>query len=295
MKASPNPLSSRRLGHALSSCLLVIGMVVCQQIAASETTGLSPVMIEKLSTARQLVMLRALCDGASVTMHNDTPACTRCPSYTGAAGKDGRFRISNAITGTFTRPNASQILLDMAGCEDDTNGAGGAAVLEQTEKGWQRVLYVPGLRPRECIRFRTLFKVQSLACNVVQTRAGVQLGELTWVELRDGQYRTTTLLHWLDNMRSDPRRLVSLFPQSFMKADFNQDGRVDLRVVMKVRDEAVPEKYSGAIGAINEGYRFAEPASHRLIYLFDGKGLTLQPGSEAAKAGIDGLFEKHRP
>lgn len=79
-----------------------------------------------------------------------------------------------------------------------------------------------------------------------------------------------------------------------MKSDFNSDGRVDLQVSLRMRDETVPDKYAGYVDAMAAGHRFRKAKSLRLVYLFDGNTLTLSPNSEATKADIDNLLKPPR-
>ena len=261
---------------------------------AAESSGFTPMVINRVSPSRQLTMLKAVCNEGSLGMENGVPVCRVCPAFTSQAGEDNAtLRINNVIEGAFTRPNAVEALLDLEGCEPHSNLYGGAVVLEREAKGWKRGLYQPGFRASECISFRTMDRSHALACNTVDMAQGVQIGEVNWVSLAGGEYQSSNLLRWFDNIQSNPRRLVSVFPYSFMKSDFNQDARVDLRVLVRVRDLPVPAKYPGAIEAIAEGYRFADPEIVRLTYLFDGKRLSLSPDSVAARARIDKLLEQH--
>lgn len=263
---------------------------------AAETSGFTPMVIQQVSVTRQLAMLQGVCDAGTLGVEDGAALCKVCPSFTSdAGGKASRLQITNVIEGAFTRPNAAEALIDVAGCESHSELYGGAVILERTGEGWRRVFYRAGFRPSQCITFRTLNQTIGVACNIVDAAQGVQLGELVWVDLREGKYIETSLLRWFDNVQSNPRRLVSIFPQRFMKSDFNQDGRVDLRVTLRLREQAVPEKYSGAIDAIAGGYPFAAPETLRLIYLFDGNGFTLQTDSEAVKKRVDLLLERYLP
>jgi hypothetical protein len=261
---------------------------------AAESSGFAPMVINRVSPSRQLIMLKAVCDEGTLSIEHGIPVCSVCPAFTSQAGeKNATLRINNVIEGAFTRADAAEALIDLDGCEPHSSMYGGAVLLERTEKGWRRGLYQPGFRAGECITFRTVERSQALACNVVDIAQGIQIGELSWVSLQGGEYQTSSLLRWFDNVQSNPRRLVSIFPHSFMKSDFNQDARVDLRVLVRLRDVPVPTKYPGAIDAIDAGHRFAEPETIRLTYLFDGKRLSLSPESSAGKARIDKLLEQY--
>jgi hypothetical protein len=255
-----------------------------------EATGFAPIAIEKASPARRVALLRAICDEGQITMRDGEPVCGRCPAYT--SGGDGTLRIRNVIEGNFTRAGASEVLVDLRGCEPPSRRDGASVLLEENNRRWSRTLYLAGLRSNECVRFRNVRQTLLLACNMFAMERGVQRGELVLLELRDAKPVQHFLLRWLDNSESNPRRLFSAFPHRFLKSDFNQDGRVDLQVHVRIRDEPVPEKYPGFIDAIIAGHQFAEPRAVRLLYLFDGTTLSLSPASEAAIHDIDALLER---
>jgi len=284
------PATARRCAPALAAALLLTAALP----RAAELSGFSPMAIDQVSITRQLAMLRAICDQGDVGIVDGVASCSQCPSYTSDADAAvSGLQISNVIEGNFTRSNAPEALVDVDGCEPSSNLGGGAVILERVGKGWRRVFYRAGFRPTHCIPFRTRDQVQALACNMVDFSHGVQLGELDWVELRDGEYRKTVLLTWLDNIQTNPRHLLSVFPYNFMKADFNSDGRVDLRVKFRLRDHIAPPEYAGMIDAIDAGYQLPEPDTLQLIYLFDGSRLALQADSAAAKQAIDTLLKTY--
>lgn len=269
----------------------VIGFSAAPPAAtAAETSGFAPILIENVSVTRQLELLRAICDPAQVSMRDDTPVCSTCPSYT--SGAPVSLRITNAIEGSFTRPAAREVLLDTTGCEPSASNGGGSVLLEAGEHGWSRTLYQPGFRSNECVRFRTIQQTVSLACNMSSVDHGIRRGKLQWLNLRHAKPVQRTLLEWYDNSRSDPRRLVSVFPHRFMKSDFNSDGRVDLQVSVRIQDETIPSRHSSFVDAMAAGHRLKEAESLRLVYLFDGNTLVLSPISEANRAGIDALLEQ---
>lgn len=287
---------ARQLAAArlVASALLATLVVPSPRLQAAELSGFSPMAIDQVSITRQLAMLRAICDQGDVGIVDGVASCSQCPSYTSDADAAvSGLQISNVIEGNFTRSNAPEALVDVDGCEPSSNLGGGAVILERVGKGWRRVFYRAGFRPSHCIPFRTRDQVQALACNIVDFSHGVQLGELDWVELKDGEYRKTVLLTWLDNIQTNPRHLLSVFPYNFMKADFNSDGRVDLRVKFRLRDHMTPQQYAGMIDAIDAGHQLPEPETLQLIYLFDGSRLALQAESAPARQAIDALLKTY--
>ena len=288
-----------RFSDAAAGALLLIACYLVSAVSplpvqAAESSGFTPMVINRVSPSRQLAMLKAVCDEGTLGIEDGVPVCKVCPAFTSQTGeKNASLRINNVIEGAFTRAGVAEALIDLEGCEPHANLYGGTVLLERTDKGWKRGLYEPGFRADECITFRTIELNQALACNTVDTAQGIQIGEISWISLAGGEYQASSLLRWFDNIQSNPRRLVSVFPASFMKSDFNQDSRVDLSVLVRLRDAPVPAKYPGAIDAIASGHRFAEPETVRLIYLFDGKQLSLSPQSKPGKAQIDKLLEQY--
>jgi hypothetical protein len=283
-------LKRRFFLYAILPAVFIGFWIASPKAKAAETSGFTPILIENISVTRQLDLLQAICEPGQVTMRAGAPTCNTCPPYT--SGGPAGLRITNAIESNFTRPGASEVLVDTTGCEPASGG--GSVLLEADKRGWSRILYRAGFRSNECVRFRTLKQTVSLACNMSSIDQGIQRGKLEWLSLRDGKPTQQSLLDWYDNSQSNPRRLVSIFPHRFMKSDFNSDGRVDLQVNVRVRDETVPAKYPSFVDAVAAGHRFKKAGSLRLVYLFDGSTLVLSPNSEAAKTDIDALLEQTR-
>lgn len=289
-------MKARKPDLFYSSILPVLLLAICcfgtgsSEAEAAEKSGFSPILIENASVARKLKLLAAICEPEQVTMREGVPVCKTCPSYT-FGGQHG-LHITNTISSNFTSQSATEVLADIAGCEPATANGGGSVLLEASEQGWSRILYLPGFRSNECVRFRTLHQTASLACNISSLDQGIQRGKLELLSLRAAKPVQHKLLEWFDNSRSNPRRLISVFPHRFMKADFNSDGRVDLQVNVRVLDVTIPEEYSGFVDAVTAGHGFKEPESLRLVYLFDGSTLLLSPNSEDSKASIDALLEQ---
>lgn len=168
-------------------------------------------------------------------------------------------------------------------------------LLRQTGTVWSRLHYQKGYRLRDCLKFRTTDDMHALLCNQSTFAQGSEIGEILWVGLTADKFEAKPLLRWYDNVNSNPRHLVTIFPQRFQRSDFNQDGRSDVRILFRLRDETIPDKYMGAIDAIDAGYRLAKPRSLGLVYLFDGKSLSLHKESRQALDEINALLEKHLP
>ena len=113
--------------------------------------------------------------------------------------------------------------------------------------------------------------------------------------MTENKFSRTPLLRWYDNTATNPRELVSIFPYRFLRSDFNQDGRSDVRISFRIREQFIPEKYSGALHAINSGYKIDPPESLSLTYLFNGEALKLQKDSQENSARINQIVNKHLP
>lgn len=272
--------------------VVVSSMNAVPLVRAAEKSGLAPVVIEKVSVTRQLELLGAICEPGQVKLSNGLPVCRSCPSYTSGVGTE--LRIVNTISGNFTHSGKNELLVDLNGCETNLASDGGSVLLQSGESGWSRTLYLPGFRSNECIRFRNMRLTLSLACSMSSLENGIQSGKLTWLNLFGGKPTHQTLLEWYDNSRSNPRLLRSVFPHRFVKADFNSDGRVDLQVNLRLREEEIPETYPGFVEAIESGYRIKKAEPLRIIYLFDGNTLIPAPTSEAAIKRIDGMIRRAR-
>jgi hypothetical protein len=181
----------------------------------------------------------------------------------------------------------------MSGCESHAGASGGIVLARQQKKGWARVWYQPGHRLADCIGFRTKRNVQALLCNRSDTTQGVETGELVWVSLDEHGIKIESLLPWYDNIQSNPRDLVVIYPYRMFRSDFNQDGRADVRVMFNILEHCIPQKYSGALDAIDRNYQLPEPEKLGIIYLFDGSNLALHPTSESAADKVHTLWRKH--
>ena len=262
--------------------------------AVSENAG-GPLtgLVNRISATRESLMLRAVCDPGTITLKKGQTGCTRCPSYTGQPGDAGGFSIDNIITGIFLKPNTSEALLNMSGCESRADASGGVILLRQGKGGWKRIWYEPGHQLTDCLNFRTTRNVQSLLCNRSDIAQGVENGELVWVSLDENGVNVSPLMPWYDNIQSNPRDLVVVYPSRMFRSDFNQDGRSDVRITFRLLEHRIPARYSGALDAIEQDYQVPEAQKLGVIYLFDGMNLAVHPNSEKAVDTIRDLLNRH--
>jgi hypothetical protein len=250
-------------------------------------------LIKRISSTRESLMLSAVCDPDTLSLGKGMTGCKVCPSYTGSPGETGGFTVESIITGTFTRTNSSEAILNMTGCGSRHNAPGAIVLLRQQEKGWTRVWYQPGRRLEDCISFRTGRGIQSLLCNRGETVQGVESGELVWVSLDENNVNIDPLIAWYDNIQTNPRDLVSIYPYRMFRSDFNQDGHADVRVMFNVIEHRIPQEYSGALDAVQRSYQLPELEKLGVIYIFDGNELSPHPKSEPNLEKIRSLLDAY--
>ena len=250
-------------------------------------------IINRFSSARETIMMGAICDAGTLTVRKGKVSCLRCPSYTDQTSEAGRLTLENIVTGVFAKPGTSEVILNLSGCGLGQEAAGGIALLRNSNEGWTRVWYQPGNRLSDCILFRTFHNVLSLLCNRSVIIQGVELGELVWVTLDELDLKIKPQLSWHDNIQSNPRDLVVIYPSRLFRSDFNQDGRVDVQVTFRILEHRIPPQYSGALDAINSKYRLPEAEKLRIIYLFDGEKLEVLPKSKPDLDRLRKLLHAH--
>ena len=294
---------SNRVCHSLARMrtvgvlFLLAGMPLGWQTvsAADEEPSVFQRLVERVSMTTERLMMRGVCDQGPIEMRNGVARCAVCPSYTSSAGDRTGFAIAEVFSGTFAAEHEQEALLNMEGCEPQSELGGGMVLLRRTGSGWSRLQYQKGYRLRDCLKFRTTDETSALLCNQSTFAQGSEIGQILWVTVTADAFQARPLLRWYDNVDSNPRQLVTVFPARFQRSDFNQDGRSDVRILFRLREQDIPEKYAGAIDAIDAGYGLAEPRVLGLIYLFDGTSLSLHKDSRQAFAEINTLLEKYLP
>lgn len=262
---------------------------------AQQTASAFRNIVDRVSRSSSLLMLQAVCDAGMAEIKDGIARCTACPSFTSLSGRKSGFSMANVVLGSFTQAREPEALLYMKGCESGVTVDGGIVLLRQTGSGWSRLQYQKRLGFTECLKFRTLENVSNLLCSHSFQAGGNQSGEIFWIDITDNNFSRTTLLRWYDNTGSNPRELVSVFPYRFLRSDFNQDARSDVRIGFHVREQLIPEEYSGALDAINSGYRIDAPRSLSLTYLFNGISLKLHKDSQQDLTTISEILNRHLP
>ena len=286
-----------RTPFKLAAAFFLISVVVSYSPYSDAEQKLVSVqnIIDKVSRSGSLLMLQAVCDRSKAEIRNGIARCTACPSFTSAPGDKTGFSLADVVLGSFTQARESEALLYMKGCEADVTVGGGIVLLQQMATGWSRLQYQKGIGFTDCLKFRTLEDVSNLLCNHSTLVDGNQLGTIFWIDMTENTFSRIPLLRWYDNTARNPRELVSIFPYRFLRSDFNQDGRSDVRISFRIREQLIPEQYSGALQAISSGYTIDPPEPLSLTYIFNGVALKLHKDSQANSARINQIVNKHLP
>lgn len=281
------------LGHIwLVSALLLL----CQPLlAADQNTSLLRRQVEQVHVTAVRQMLQGVCDQGAIKMHRGVGRCSTCPSYTTLAGEKSGFTVTGVITGPFSIKNQQEVLLNLEGCESDADLRGGMVLLRKADSGWSRVAYTKGFRLRDCFKYEVADSHFALVCNQSVFTMDGEIGQVLWVTLTGDQFRAEPIVRWFDNAASNPRRLVTVFPSHFQRSDFNDDGHSDLHILFRTRDEYIPDRYAGALSAIDDGYKLGPPHMLGLVYLFDGEAFRLNEESMETLQEINALVNKYLP
>ena len=277
--------------------LLLAILTFCWQtvsVAGEEPSKLRR-LVERVPMTGERLMMREVCDNGPIKRHDGVTRCAVCPSYTSSAGDKTGFTIVEVIPGSFTSGREQEVLLNMEGCESGKELGGGIVLLKRTGSGWSRLQYQKGYRLRDCLKFPMADERHALFCSQSAFDRHGETGQILWVRVTVDEIQAIPLLRWYDNLTSNPRRLVTVFPARFMRYDFNQDGHNDVHILFRVREESIPENYTGAIDAIDAGYELAEPRLLGIVYHFDGKSFSLNEDSSETLDEINALVTKYLP
>ena len=289
--------SHQRAAAKLAATVMLLSAVLLHSphANAEQTTSAFQNIINKVSRSGSLLMLQAVCDRGKAETREGIARCAICPSYTSAPANNAGFELAKVVFGSFTQAREPEALLYMKGCESDATAEGGVVLLQNTARGWSRLQYQSGLGFSECLKFRTLDDASNLLCNHSALVDGNQIGTISWIDVTENKFSSTRLLRWYDNTSSNPRKLVSVFPHRILRSDFNQDGRGDVRISFRIREQVIPEDFTGALDAINSGYEIEPPESLSLTYLFNGASLKLQKDSQKNLTALNQILNKHLP
>jgi hypothetical protein len=276
-------------------CMLLCSLTLLSHQTAGATTEEEQLrqVIEQFSTKEQMSMLQAVCDIGTLDTSDGDAYCNACPRYTSAGHISRDFTPDGIITGSFTRPHVNEALLNMEGCEDQNRLYGGTVLLQKDASGWRRVWYKAGYRLEGCMKFITVRGVAGLLCRQSHISQNILRGELLWVDIQGVGLTTTSLAPFIDNIDSDPRDLVTIFPSQIVRTDFNLDGKSDAFVSFRITTHRIPEEYSGALEAMERKYHLPKPEIMKIIFLFNGTRLVPSPGSESDLEEIRSIIRKH--
>lgn len=275
--------------------LLVAGVSLCWQTAsaADEQPSVLRRLVELVPVTGERQMMRGVCDQGAIKMRDGVIRCTECPAYTSSAGDKTGFAMVGVIQGSFSAGGAQEVLINMKGCESGADLGGGMVLLRYSGSNWSRVQYQKGYRLRDCLKFPMADERQALFCNQSSLGENGETGQILWVTVTSDTLQARPLVRWYDNVTSNPRRLVTVFPARFQRSDFNQDGYEDVHILLRIREEMIPDKYAGAIDAIDAGYELLEPRLLGLVYLFNGKSFALGEDSREALDEINMVLDKY--
>jgi hypothetical protein len=283
--------------RAAGLLLLVAGGTLWWQTASASGKDPSVLrrLVELVPVTGMRQMMRGVCDQGAVKVRDGVARCAECPSYTSSAGDKSGFAVVEMMQGSFTAGGTEEVLLNMKGCESAVDSGGGMVLLRHSDSGWSRMLYQKGYRLRDCLKFPMQDARQALFCSQSSFGETGETGQILWATVTSGAIQTRSLVRWYDNVTSNPRRLVTVFPARFQRTDFNQDGYNDAHILFRIREEMIPDKYAGAIDAIDAGYDLLSPRLLGLVYLFDGKSFSLDEDSKEAFDEINMLLDKYLP
>ena len=281
--------------HLAGILLLLAGLSCCWQTAsaAGEESSRLKRFVERVPMAGERLMMKGVCDQGQIKVRDGVTRCAVCPSYTSSAGDRTGFEITEIIPGAFASGHAQEVLLNMAGCESAADYGGGMILLRRTGTGWSRIQYRKGYRLRDCLKFPLKDERHALFCNQSMLDEDGETGRILWVRATADEFLATPLVRWFDNLNSNPRRLVTVFPTRFGRYDFNKDGRNDVHVLFRVRDETIPENFAGALDAIDAGYELETPRVLGLVYIFDGESLVPDEESRETLVELNALLDKY--
>lgn len=291
---------SIRLAGSVQSIAILL-LLVCVSFwlpklsIAGEETPLLRHLVKRVPVMGERQMLRSVCDQGSIKMYDRVSYCSVCPSYTSRSGDKEKFAIVDSVLGSFTSGHEEEVLLNMKGCESEANLGGGMVLLRHAGSGWSRLHYQKGSRLRDCLEYPMEDDKYTLICNQSVLRTEGEIGHILWVNASADGLQVKPLLRWYDNVTSNPRRLVSVFPSRFQRTDFNQDGYKDVHIMFRIREETIPQRYTGAINAIDAGYELDVPRILGMVYLFDGKSFALDENSIETLAEINALLSNYLP
>lgn len=264
-------------------------------MAAGEVPSELRHRVERVPMTGERQMMRGVCDQGPVKVRDGVTRCAVCPSYTSYAGDKTGFEIAEVIPGSFTSGREQEVLLNMEGCEPKAELEGGMVLLQRTGSGWSRLQYQQGYRLRDCLKYPMVDERHALFCNQSTFSENGEIGQILWVIFTADEIQAMPLLRWYDNVTSNPRRLVTVFPASFRRYDFNEDGRNDVHILFRIREETIPENYAGAIDAIDAGYELDAPRLLGLVYIFNGKSVSLAEDSSETLVEFNKLLDKYIP
>ena len=171
-------------------------------------------------------LLRGLCSEVQLA---GVAGC-RCQELVGVSGTQAVAELAHFVEGSFSSPGANEVLLFFRGCADTLDSVD-LLLARRTERGSERVVYLPRFDAGPCRPTRPSLGISKLACRTAtRSEAGTELH----VELLDFEHaRRQRLFSLVDNQEDACRDgrlgvLQSAGLTAFGFSDLNGDGQEDL-------------------------------------------------------------------
>jgi hypothetical protein len=240
---------------------------------------------EKEATA----ILQAICPNqirSEVLKKGAAYGCGGCPSFTGFAGqpptkgKEPDFELRKVLEGSFTKPGATELLVESFGCEAHVANFGGTLLLEKVGEKWRRVRYASGVVG--IVRSYARKDGRDIVLDQGgYTGQGISTGWLsTYVFSAKSDPAEHTLMRVEDsseNACQSDRVSIGYF-EKLEFSDLNGDGTPDLRVTVRWGQAKVPAKFQGKCDV---EFKPPEAPAYKVDILFDGTAFHVAPGSAA--------------
>jgi hypothetical protein len=239
------------------------------------------------SDEEALTILQAICPGKvrSHTLKNGKSyGCGGCPALTSfsgqppSSGTEPDFELRKVLKGSFTRPGASEQLVEFFGCEPHADNFGGTMLLEKSGSKLRRVRYFQGVVG--IVRSYPLKSGREIVLSQGgYTGQGISTG---WVSTYDFSAKPDPAEHTLlrvedtsGNSCESERIRIAYIPKLEFP-DLNGDGIPDLRVTVRWGQADVPARYRGKC---KEAFEPPEVPAYLIDFLFDGKTFHVAPTS----------------
>jgi len=251
-----------------------------------------PGAVDKMPSSEVAPIFELVCGKGNVfTKHDKSFAtnplqtdfgCKKCPSFTGFADSDGQAAPSEPMSGVFTGPGRTEVLVDLSSCEPHANSYGGTVLLRKEQGKWRRISYSPGLRTNACQTLRRTDGTDLLVCEGGDVAQGYIFGVVTarsFTQRGTLANEDTRLASSMDTLGACPSdgTAVAMEIRSVQARDTNNDGKKDVVIDLSAAFAHVKKKGDDPCLNEEERKKYLKPKNYQLVYLFDGNSLTASP------------------